>query len=243
MDATDKLIQTMRDLVVGNRILAREGVVDAYGHITVRHPNDPERYLMSRSRSPELVTLDDIMEFRLDGTPIDDRGRAPYAERFIHGAIYETRPDVKSVVHNHSLPLIPFGVTGVPIRPVLHVAGCIGAHVPVWDIRPKFGDGTNLLVVNMAQGRDLATALGRNRVVLMRGHGCAVTGRSIKESVLVSNYLQVNATLQLQALQLGKEINYLTPGEADACAATLVSELSVTRAWEYFRSRAVGDSI
>lgn len=243
MDATDKLIQAMRNLVVGNRILAREGVVDAYGHLTIRHPNDRERYLMSRSRSPELVTLDDIMEFRLDGTPIEDRGRAPYAERYIHGAIFESRPEVMSVVHNHSLPLIPFGVTGVPLRPVLHVAGCIGAHVPVWDIRPKFGDSTNLLVVNMAQGRDLASALGRNRVILMRGHGCAVTGRSVHESVMVSIFLQVNATLQLQALQLGKEITYLTPGEAEACAATMVSELSVTRAWEYYRTRAVGDSM
>ena len=165
-------------------------MVDAYGHVTVRHPDNPGRYLMSCSRAPELVTLDDIMEFTLDGEPVDDSGRVPYAERFIHGAIYEKRPDVNSVVHNHSHAVIPFGVTGVKLRPIVHVGASIGAEVPVWDIRDKFGE-TNLLVVNMEQGRDLADCLGGNRVALMRGHGCAVAGGSHQQSTMTSVYLQV----------------------------------------------------
>lgn len=232
----ENLITAMRDVVVANRILGREGVVDAYGHVSVRHPDNPERYIMSQSRSPELVTLGDIMEFTLDNEAVDPRDRPLYAERPIHGAIYEQRPDVMSVVHNHSHSLIPFGVTGTPLRPVAHIGGGIGAHIPVWDIRDKFGD-TNLLVVNMEQGRDLAACLADDNVVLMRGHGCAVTGESIQNSVMVAIYLQINARLQLDAMGLGA-INFLTPGEIEQCAATFMSELSVNRAWEYFRIRA-----
>ncbi len=230
------VLQAMRDVVVANRILAREGVVDAYGHVTVRHPDNPERYLMSCSRAPELVTLDDIMEFTLDGEPVDDSDRVPYAERFIHGAIYEKRPDVNSVVHNHSHAVIPFGVTGVKLRPIIHVGASIGADIPVWDIRDKFGD-TNLLVVNMAQGRDLADCLGPNRVALMRGHGCAVAGVSHQQSTMTSVYLQVAAELQAQAMRMG-EVTYLSDAEIEHCSATFTSEISVNRAWQYLRHRA-----
>ncbi len=232
----DNLINAMRDVVVANRILAREGVVDAFGHVAIRHPDDPERYLMSCSRSPELVTLDDIMEFRLDGEPVDDRGRHGYAERHIHGAIFEQRPEVMSAVHNHSHEVIPFTVTGVPLRPMAHVGAAIGTELPVWDIREKFGD-TNLLVVNMEQGRDLANCLGDRQVVLMRGHGCAVSGRSVQESVMTSVYLQVNAKLQANAMRMG-EVTYLSPGEVELCHQTFMNEMSVARAWEYFRVRA-----
>ncbi len=230
------VLQAMRDVVVANRILAREGVVDAYGHVTIRHPDNPERYLMSCSRAPELVTLDDIMEFTLDGEPIDDSGRVPYAERFIHGAIFEKRPDVNSVVHNHSHAVIPFGVTGVKLRPIVHVGATIGSDIPVWDIRDKFGD-TNLLVVNMDQGRDLADCLGAGRVALMRGHGCAVAGTSHRQSVMSSVYLQVAAELQAQAMRMG-EVTYLSDAEIEHCSATFASEISVNRAWQYLRHRA-----
>ena len=232
----ENLAKAMRDVMVANRILAREGVVDAYGHVSLRHPDNPDRYLMSRSRSPELVSLDDIMEFTLDGEPIDDCGRQPYAERHIHGAIYETRPEVMSAVHNHSHDVIPFTITPVKLRPVAHVGAAIGAEVPVWDIRDNFGD-TNLLVMNMEQGRDLAKTLGDNQVVLMRGHGCAVTGRSIQEAVMTSVYLQVNAKLQASAMNMGEPI-YLSPGEIVQCHEIFMSDFSVTRAWEYFQSRA-----
>lgn len=230
------LLTTMRELVIANRILAREGVVDAYGHISVRHPTNPERYLISCSRSPELVTLSDIMEFTLDGVAIDPRDRAPYAERYIHGALFEKRPDVHSVIHNHSHAVIPFGVTKVPLRPLVHVAASIGEKVPVWDIRDKFGD-TNLLVVNMAQGRDLAEFVGSGRTALMRGHGCVVTGGTIKEAVITAVYMQVNARLQMEAMRLG-DITYLSPGEIREHQKTIFGPLSLNRAWEYFVMRA-----
>ena len=236
----DRVVTAMQDLVTANRILAREDVVDAYGHVSIRHPKHPDRYLMSCSRSPALVTLDDIMEFSLDGEVLDGSGKSPYAERFIHGAIFEARPDVLSVVHNHSHSIIPFGVTGMKLRPLVHVTAIIGDDVPIWDIQDKFGD-TNLLVVNMEQGRDLAACLGNRRVALMRGHGCAVAGATLQESVMASIYLQVAATLQMQAMQMG-EIKFLTPGEIERCQEIFISDLSVDRAWQYFRTRALGPS-
>ncbi len=233
-------IEALRDVVIANRILAREGVVDAYGHVSMRHPDDAERYLMSRSRSPELVTLDDVLEFRLDGEAIDARGHRFYAERFIHGAIYEARLDVKAVVHNHSDDVIPFTITKEPLRPALHVAAAIGGHIPVWDIRDNFGD-TDLLVVNMDHGRDLARGLGDDTVVLMRGHGCAVVGRSIQAAVLTSINLQINARVLTVARGFG-EVSYLSPGEIEHMTETSLGDLSVSRAWEYFRRRAgMGD--
>ena len=237
----DKLTKTMREVVIANRILARENVVDAYGHISIRHPDNPERYLMSCSRSPELVTLGDVMEFTLDGVAVDD-DRTPYAERHIHGGIYEARPEINSVVHNHSHAVIPFGVTPTPLKAVAHVGASIGKNVPVWDIRDNFGD-TNLLVVNMEQGRDLAGELGDNNVVLMRGHGCAVTGRSVQGAVMTSIYLQVNAQLLQDTLNMSEQIEYLSDGEIDMCAEVSLSEFSVRRAWEYFQRRAGADSL
>lgn len=232
------LIDALREIVVANRILAHEDVVDAFGHVSVRHPDNPDHYLMARSRSPELVTMDDIMEFTLQGDIVGDDARKPYAERHIHGGIYEARPEVRSVVHNHSHAVIPFSVTKTPLRPLMHVTGVIGEHVPVWDIEDNFG-GTSLLVTNMEQGRDLAGAMGDARVVLMRGHGCAIAAGSIKEAVLTAIYTQVNAKLQLQAMPLG-EVKYLSPAEIELTPETLVGPLAMERAWEYFARRAMG---
>jgi len=148
MPRLDHLIE---ELVTANRILAREGVVDSFGHISVRHPDNPQRYLLSRSRAPDCIESGDIMEFTLDGTPVDPRGRAPYLERFIHGALYEARPDIMSVVHNHSESVIPFGVTGKKIKAIFHMGASIGHDVPVWDSHDGFGD-TALLVENMEMG-------------------------------------------------------------------------------------------
>ena len=232
-----KLIEVLREIVVANRILAKEEVVDAFGHVSARHPDRPDRYLMSRSRSPELVTLDDIMEFTLEGEPVGTGSGKPYAERHIHGAIFEARPDVGSVVHNHSEAVIPFAVTDAPLRPLMHVTGVIGEHVPVWDIADEFGD-TNLLVTNMEQGRSLAAGLGDARVVLMRSHGCAVVGAGIREAVLTAVYTQVNARLQMQAMSLGK-VRYLSPGEIARTPETLIGPLAMERAWEYLARRAM----
>lgn len=212
-------------------------MVDAFGHVSIRHPQRLDRFLMSRSRSPQLVTADDLMEFALDGTPIDARGRTAYSERFIHGAIYEARGDAGSVIHNHSHAVIAYGITPVKLRPVLHVGAAIGAEVPVWDIRSRFGE-TDMLVVNMAQARDLATTLGTNRVALMRGHGCAVAGSTLREAVFTAIYLQVNARLQTEALSLSDQVGYLSAGEIARAKEMLSQPVGLDRAWEYWSARA-----
>jgi HCOMODA/2-hydroxy-3-carboxy-muconic semialdehyde decarboxylase len=225
-----------RRLVAANRILAHENVVDAFGHVSIRDPRDQRRYVLARSRSPELVEHADLMEFALDGTPIDARGRTPYGERMIHGAVYEARADVHAVVHNHSYAVLPFTVGARPLEPLIHMAAVIGAHVPVWDIRDDFGD-TDMLVRRMEQGRSLAKTLGNHTCVLMRGHGAVVAARSLKEAVMIAFYLQVNAQVQLQALGLG-EPKPLSEAEIALSSATQFSPLAIDRAWEYFCVRA-----
>jgi len=226
-------------LVIANRILANEGVVDAYGHVSMRHPTNPERYLLSWSRSPELVERADIMEFTLDGKLVSDDGHAPYLERFIHGAIYEARPDVHAVVHAHAEDVLPFSITTTPLRPVIHSGSFMGAHVPVWDIADTFGDQTNLLVRNMAQGRDLARCLGSHSVALMRGHGFAAAAQSLIEVVRLSVYVPRNARVLLAALRLGGEVKGLSHGEITARAADYTPySVQTWRAWEYWAHRA-----
>ena len=225
----------LEELVTANRILAREGIVDAFGHVSIRHPAHPDRYCLSRARAPECIEADDIMEFALDGTPIEARGRTPYAERSIHGAVYEARPDVHAVVHNHSPGVIPFGVTGAPLRPIMHMCASIGTEVPVWDSRTSFGD-TNLLVTTVRMGRDLAETLGSRSVALMRGHGCVVAAGSLREVVFTSIYLELNAALQQRAAALG-DVTFLSDGEVRAILATRRS-FTFERAWEYWCRRA-----
>ncbi len=234
MNAADAI----RDLVIANRILANENVVDAYGHISVRHPRDPGRFFLARSLSPELVQKRDIMEFDLEGNVVGKDKRQPYLERFIHAAIYEARPEVMSVVHAHAEDTLPFGIADAPLRPVIHSGAFIGHHVPVWDIADKFGTNTNLLVTNAAQGRDLAKTLGSGNVALMRGHGFAAAARSIIEAVRISIYLPRNARIQLQASRLGS-VKPLHAGEIDARLAGYKPFSPETwRAWEYWASRA-----
>jgi ribulose-5-phosphate 4-epimerase/fuculose-1-phosphate aldolase len=237
-----QLDDVLRDLVVANRILANQNVVDAYGHISVRHPDNPKRFFMSRSRAPELVERHDLIEFDERGEPLNDK-RPPYLERFIHAAIFEARPDVTAVVHAHAEDTLPFGLVATPLVPVIHSAAYIGGCVPVWDIRDKFGD-TDLLVTDMAQGRDLATRLAGNSVALMRGHGFAAAARSIAEVVRIAVYLPVNARVQMNAMRLG-EPKPLSAGEIAARAARYRPYASESwRAWEYWARRAgCGDLI
>ena len=231
------LERALADLVIANRILAHEGIVDAYGHVSVRHPRDPKRYLLARSLSPEMVQQADIMEFALDGAPAGGDSRQPYLERFIHGAVYESRPEVLAVVHAHAEDVLPFGITAMPLRPVIHSGSFMGAEVPVWDIRNRFGD-TNLLVTNMPQGRDLAASLAGNNVALMRGHGFVAAARSLIEVVRMSVYVPRNARVQLAAMQLG-EVKPLSRGEIDARNAGYKPHSPETwRAWEYWATRA-----
>ena len=239
MSEQDDLKIAVNDLVIANRILANEGVMDASGHVSVRHPHDPNRYLMSQSRSPQLVDPADILELTLDNQPVGGGSRPLYHERFIHGAIYRARPDVKAVVHAHAEDVLPFTITKVPFRPVIGSASAIGHHVPLWDIRDRFGDATNLLVSNLDQGSDLATCLGENSVVLLRGHGFAAARNSLLAVVRMSIFLPRNARVLMNALRLGGEINALTPGEIDVKAATYTTDrASMYRGWEYWAVRA-----
>jgi ribulose-5-phosphate 4-epimerase/fuculose-1-phosphate aldolase len=230
-----KLDLVLEELVTANRILAREEVVDSFGHVSVRHPDRPDRYLLSRARAPDCIEVDDIMEFTLEGEAIDARDRKPYLERFIHGAIYEGRPDVQAVVHNHSPSVIPFGVTGTKLKPLLHMCASIGHDVPVWDSQTKFGD-TTLLVENMEMGRDLVASLGPGRTGLMRGHGAVVVGPTLRQAVFISVYLELAAKLQMQAMPLGN-VKYLTDGEVEKII-NRTGPYTIDRAWENWCRRA-----
>jgi ribulose-5-phosphate 4-epimerase/fuculose-1-phosphate aldolase len=226
----------LRDLVTANHILAREAVVDSLGHVSFRHPDRADRFFLSCSRSPELVKPEDIMEFDLDCNPIDQKGRPMYFERPIHGAIYQLRPDVQSVVHNHAYETIPFGLTRKPLQACVHPACGIGTHVPVWDSRTSFGD-TDLLITNMDRGMDMARGMGSNNSVLLRGHGCVVVGDSLKVAVLNAVYFKINASLVLNSMMLGGDITYLSPGEIDLTKKLVYSDNAVQRMWDYWSHR------
>jgi len=225
-----------RRLVAANRILANEGVVDAFGHISVRDPRNPKQFVLARSRSPALVELGDLMEFDAEGAPLDARGRTPYGERMIHAAVYEARPDVMSVVHHHAYAVLPFAITNTPLKPVIHTASLIGAEIPVWDSRTRFG-ATDMLVRTLDQGRDLAKTLGPHTCALMRGHGAVVVAGSIQAAVMTAVYMLVNANVEREALALGKPEG-LSAAEIEKSAATQLSPLALDRAWEYFCQRA-----
>lgn len=226
----------LTELVIANRILAREDIIDNFGHVSIRSPLNPERYFISRSRSPELVTRDDIMEFTLEGEQVSKDPRSPYAERHIHGAIYKDRPDVNAVTHHHARSIIPFTMNDVSLRPMFHMTAVIGPEIETWDSQDEFGD-TNMLVDTMPMGHSLARALGNNRVALLRGHGCICVADSIKAVVMVSIGLRDNAALVQSTRQLG-EIKYLTDGEIEKTSAKLLSPMPLTRAWDYWVQRA-----
>ena len=223
----------MDDLVAANRILADQGVFDAFGHVSVRSDRDPARYLMARSLAPELVTADDLMEYDLESEPMDARGRTSYLERFIHGEIYKVRPDVHAIVHHHSPSVIPFGVTTAPLRPIYHMAGFLGDGVPVFEIR-ETGGMTDMLVRTPALGAALAKALGARPAALMRGHGAVVVADSLIDVVARSVYMEMNARLQAQALALGP-VNYLEAEEARKAAASVAGNYE--RPWALWKRR------
>ena len=229
--------QLIEDLVAANRILADQGIVDGYGHVSVRHDRDPNRYLLSRSRAPELVTAEDIMEYDLDSNPVDAQGRSSYRERFIHGEIYKARPDVQAVVHHHSPALIPFGATTVPLQPIYHMASFVGGGVPIFEIRRTEGM-TDLLVKTPQLGGVLAQTLGDRPAVLMRGHGAVVVGASLSHMVGRSVYLVMNAQLQAQAMAIGGPINFLDLEEARISAESRDRD-KFQRAWELWKRKAL----
>lgn len=221
-------------LATASRILAAQSVVDGYGHVSIRDPGDPSRFLISRSMAPALVTPDDIMMMDLDGNPIDD-SRQPFLERFIHGAIYALRSDVDAVVHSHSASVIPFGVVEtVPLRAIYHMGAFLGPKAPVFEIRETAGPASDMLIRDINLGRALAASLGGGSTILMRGHGSVVVGSDLPTAVYRAVYTEINARIQIQALQLGP-VNYLTPEEAEA--VTDMSAGQVMRAWDLWQSQ------
>ncbi len=231
--ADPKLIES---LAIANRILADHGVVDAFGHVSVRHDKRADRFLLARNMAPASVTPADILEFDLDGNPLRAEGRAVYLERFIHGELYRARPDVHAIVHSHSPNVVPFGIVAeAKLRPIWHMSGFLGEEVPVFEIRTVAGDGSDLLIRSNALGSALARSLGAVDVVLMRGHGATIVGPNLRLAVYRAVYTEINARIQIEAMQLGA-VNYLTPQEAIAAAAT--NAKVVDRAWDLWEKAA-----
>ena len=224
------------DLVLANHILVNQGVLDGFGHISVRDPANPQRFFIARSMAPALVQADDILACDLDSNVIDERGRKTYLERFIHGEIFKLRPDVNAVIHSHSPSVIPFGVTGARLRPICHMSGFLGATTPVYEIRHFAGEDSDLLVRNHALGKALAEVLGSHPVALMRGHGSVAVGSSIKQVVYRAIYTESNARLQAMSMPLG-EVSYLTDGEARATAE--MNDQHLDRPWQMWKRDAL----
>jgi ribulose-5-phosphate 4-epimerase/fuculose-1-phosphate aldolase len=231
----DNLAELRYELALANRILANENVFDAFGHVSLRHPGDPGRYLLSRSRAPQLVKPEDILEFTLDSKPITPPSVDLYSERVIHGEIFKARPDVMAVCHHHAPAVMPFCVAGEDLVPVYHLGATMGARVPFWDSRDDFGD-TNMLVVKPEEGASLARALGNHAMVLMRHHGATVVGATLRQLVFRSVYACRNAEFQMAAKAL-KTVSTLTPGEAEMASAVNLQPLATTRAWDYWVMR------
>jgi HCOMODA/2-hydroxy-3-carboxy-muconic semialdehyde decarboxylase len=231
----NELAEARYQVALANRMLANEGVLDAFGHVSMRHPGDPSRYLLSRSRSPGLIEPDDVTEFTLDSEPVKPPTVAHYAERVIHGCIYQTRPDVTAVVHHHAPAVLPFCIASVPIAPVLHLGAAGGETVPFWNQHDEFGD-TNMLVVKPEEGRSLARALGPHAAVLLNNHGAVVVGRDLRELVSRSIFMCQNAEYQFKAHLLGKVVT-LTPGETRLASGLNALPNVTNRTWEYWTLR------
>jgi len=226
------------DLVAANRILYDQGVVDGFGHVSVRHDKNPTHFLLARSMAPGLVTADDIMVFDADGNAVDPRGRTVYLERFIHSEIFKLHPEVKAVVHSHSPAVIPFGLTATKLRPVYHMGSFLGAGAPVFDIRDAGGPATDMLIRTPALGAALAQTLGKAAVALLRGDGDVVVGASVPEVVFRAIYTELNARLEAEALRLGDgQVVFLNAEEAASSTATNAGV--VGRAWELWKAKTL----
>lgn len=230
-----KLDQARDVLARANRMIASEGVLDAFGHVSMRHPTDPGRYLLSRSRAPELVQPEDILEFTLDSQPVNPTDVRLYGERVIHGGIYQARPDVNAVCHHHAPSILPFCISGMDLRPVYHLGATLGEKVPFWDARDEFGD-TSLIVAKPEEGASLARALGAHWVVLMRRHGATVAGTTLEELTFRTIYTARNAALQIQAHTLGL-VSPLNAAETRLASEYNLRPGPVMRAWEYWNAR------
>jgi HCOMODA/2-hydroxy-3-carboxy-muconic semialdehyde decarboxylase len=240
MDATSSHEAALLDVVIANRVLALEGVLDAFGHCSVRDPFDPNRYLMSRSLAPALVTADDIVQHDLDNNAITHTEQKLYYERWIHGEIYKARPDVNAIVHSHSPTVVPFASTRAPLRPLLHNAAFLGFGTPVFEIR-NFIPDSDLMISTAALGKALAEALGPTaHVVLLRGHGNVVVGPTMEIAVYRAYYTEINARQQMNAMVLGpNDVVYMSPAE---CVTTdRIMQPSAERPWNLWKRKAQRD--
>lgn len=218
------------ELVTANSMLYAQGVVDGFGHVSMRHPTQTDRFLLSRSKAPATVNAQDILVHDLSGEPIEGQEGKPYLERFIHSEIYRRRADVMAVVHSHSPAVIPFGcVASAKLRPIYHMAGFLGRGAPCFDIADKAGDSTDMLIRNQQLGTDLSECLGNSATVLMRGHGSTTVGGTLRQAVFRAIYAESNARLQLAATGLG-DVKYLSAAEAENAAA--VNDANIDRAWD-----------
>jgi HCOMODA/2-hydroxy-3-carboxy-muconic semialdehyde decarboxylase len=232
------ILEACRELALGNRMVANEGVLDAFGHVSMRHPDNPNRYFLSRSRAPQLVSPEDFIEYDLESRPIREPSFTQYSERVIHGEIYKARPDVMSVCHHHSPAFMPLLATRTDYVPVYHLGAVGGIKPPFWDQQDEFGD-TNMLVVRPEEGASLARALGPNWMVLMNRHGVTVAGVSVRDCVFRTIYSARNAEYQVQALTLGRgnAIESLSPGETELASVISTKTTGLARAWEYWTMR------
>src|SRR5579863_7805235 len=227
---TESLTTTTRELVDANHILFDQRVVDGFGHVSVRHPERSDRFLLSRSMAPALVTEADILEFDLDGNAVVPNGPAGYLERFIHGEIYRKRDDVMAVVHSHSPSVVPFSVvTGTKLRPICHMCGFLSEKgAPIFEIRDFAGPGSDLLITSGKLGAALADSLGEGPAVLMRGHGSTVVGTTLRQAVFRAVYTEVGARLQMEAMRLGP-VTFLTEEETVGTTKTISTQYD--RSW------------
>ncbi|MGZ3408808.1 MAG: class II aldolase/adducin family protein [Xanthobacteraceae bacterium] len=232
---SQSIADVRHQVAMANRICAHEGVLDAFGHVSMRHPDDPKRYFLSRSRAPELVEPGDIYEFNLDSEPVVTPKEAMYSERVIHGEIYKARPDVNAVCHHHNPAILSFCITGEKLVPVFHLGAVIGKNPPFWDQYDEFGD-TNLLVRFPEEGASLARALGKHPMVLMRRHGATVVGGDLRELVFRTIYSCRNAEYQIQSKLIG-QVTSLRPGEFDLAVKLQQQPNAISRAWEYWMTR------
>ncbi|MED1951790.1 class II aldolase/adducin family protein [Brevibacillus centrosporus] len=227
--------EAIQKLVLANKILSQEGILEAFGHVSARDPENSGHYLLSRSRASQLVTDSDIMTHDLEGNVLDKHDR-PYAERILHAKIYEARPDVKAICHHHAIPLLPFTTTGIELKPIIHIGCMFYEGIPMYD---DYDVSEGMLIKNKAEGERIARSLGSKRALLLRGHGVVVVGASIEEVVMGSIYLTLNAEVQYKSLQLGNP-TYLSYEEGRACTEIMFSDLAISRAWEYWSARANG---
>jgi ribulose-5-phosphate 4-epimerase/fuculose-1-phosphate aldolase len=236
ISVANTLVEARRELALANRIVANEGIIDAFGHVSMRHPDHPNRYLLSRSRAPELVTPEDFIEYDIESQPLRDPGVGQYSERVIHGEIYKARPEVNSVCHHHCPAFMPLLATSTDYVPIFHLGAVGGIRPPFWDQRDEFGD-TNMLVIKPEEGASLARALGKHWMVLMMRHGVTVAGTSVRDCVFRSVFSARNAEYQVRSMSIGSNIASLSPGETQLAGQISGKTTGLTRSWEYWSMR------